>query len=240
MDRQPAQLAPSDPTPSRVTGVSAGEVDPETAPRFATSALVTIDLQQDFLSDRPYGVPGTTEVVPAVARLVGAFRAAGRPVVHVVRLYLPDGSNADRPRRSLLASGASVVLPGSPGSGLAPGLTPHAAPLDHERLLAGEPQELADRELVVYKPRWGAFYETPLHDLLGGWGVDTVVFAGCNLPNCPRASIIQASERDYRVVVVRDAISRTSEQGLGEVAGIGAHLMTTDDVAAQVTGASRS
>ena len=31
-------------------------------------------------------------------------------------------------------------------------------------------------------------------------GVDTIVVAGCNLPNCPRATLFEASERDFRTV----------------------------------------
>ena len=53
------------------------------------------------------------------------------------------------------------------------------------------------------KPRWGAFYETPPHALLRELGVDTVIVAGCNLPNCPRATLVEASERDYRTVLAR-------------------------------------
>ena len=33
------------------------------------------------------------------------------------------------------------------------------------------------------------------------------MFCGCNFPNCPRTSIYEASERDFRVVLARDAIS---------------------------------
>ncbi|WP_175409744.1 cysteine hydrolase family protein [Streptomyces sp. TRM64462] len=208
--------------------------DPYLVPHLADSALVTIDLQRDFLSDSPYGIPGTTEVLPRVLRLVEEFRAAGRPVLHIVRLYEKGGGNADLVRRTLLADGTEIVAPGSPGSALAPGLAPEGAPaLDPDRLLRGPGhQQLGPREYAVYKPRWGAFYRTSLEGLLAGFGVDTLVFAGCNLPNCPRASIIEASERDFRVVAVEDALSRTSEQGLAELSGIGVQLLTTDELTA--------
>jgi hypothetical protein len=61
--------------------------------------------------------------------------------------------------------------------------------------------------------------------------VDTVVFAGCNLPNCLRASLIEASERGYRTVLVTDAVSQGSEQGFAEVSRIGVGLMTVAAVA---------
>ncbi|MGW1501724.1 cysteine hydrolase family protein [Streptomyces mirabilis] len=88
--------------------------DPYTAPHFATSALITIDVQRDFLSEAPYGVPGTTEILPALRRVVSAFRAAGRPVVHVVRLYEDGGGNADLVRRRLLESGVRIAASGRP------------------------------------------------------------------------------------------------------------------------------
>lgn len=210
-------------------------MDPHLEPRWTTAALITIDVQRDFLSDGPFAIPGTSEVLPALAELTAAFRAAGRPIVHIVRLYPADGGDVDRVRRTLIESGAELARPGSPGRLVAPELLPPGAPdLDDDLLLKGEPQPLGPAEFAVYKPRWGAFYRTPLEDLLGALGVDTVVFAGCNLPNCPRASIIEAHERDFRVVLATDAISQSSEQGFREIAGIGTVLMSTPDIAAAV------
>ncbi|MCA2213096.1 cysteine hydrolase family protein [Jidongwangia harbinensis] len=210
-------------------------VDPHLAPHWPTSALITIDVQRDFLSEGPFGIPGTTEVLPLLRDLTAAFRAAGRPIVHIVRLYPADGGDVDRVRRTLIENGAEFARPGSPGRLLAPGLAPaHAPDLDDDVLLKGEPQPLGPAEFAVYKPRWGAFYRTPLAGLLDGLGVDTVVFAGCNLPNCPRASIIEAHERDLRVVLATDAISQASAQGFREIAGIGTVLMSTPDISTAV------
>jgi hypothetical protein len=48
----------------------------------------------------------------------------------------------------------------------APGLPPEGAPeLDDALLLAGKPQELGPLEYAIFKPRWGAFYQTPLKEL---------------------------------------------------------------------------
>jgi nicotinamidase-related amidase len=202
-------------------------VDPHLAPRWDAAALVTIDVQRDFLSEGPFGIQGTTEILPRLAELTEAFRAAGRPIVHIVRLY--HGEDVDRVRRTLIDNGADFARPGSPGRLLAPGFAPDAD-LDDDLLLKGEPQVLGPSEYALYKPRWGAFYRTPLADLLARHDVDTVVFAGCNLPNCPRASIIEAHERDYRVVLATDAVSQATTQGFREIAGLGTVLMSTDDV----------
>jgi nicotinamidase-related amidase len=58
-------------------------IDPHLTPNWASSALLTIDVQHDFLSGAPHGVPGTTELLPAMADLAAAFRRAGRPIVHI-------------------------------------------------------------------------------------------------------------------------------------------------------------
>src|SRR5207247_7488079 len=63
-----------------------------TAPQFQLSALITIDTQRDVLDGQPLEVPGTSAALPKMRTLAGAFRGAGRPIVHVVRLYRRDGS----------------------------------------------------------------------------------------------------------------------------------------------------
>ena len=210
-------------------------VDPHLAPHWRNSALVTIDMQRDFLSESPYGLAGTTEILPALRDLVAAFRVARRPVVHIVRLY--DGEDVDRVRRTMIGGGADLVRPGGKGRLLAPGLLIGEGPdLDDDLLLGGAPQPLGPHEYALYKPRWGAFYRTPLDEMLREHGVDTVVFAGCNLPNCPRASIIEASERDYRVVLAVDAVSQASDRAFRELAGIGVVLLEVSQITAGIAG----
>jgi nicotinamidase-related amidase len=100
------------------------------------------------------------------------------------------------------------------------------------------------REVAIYKPRWGAFYRTPLEDHLREQVVTTIVFCGCNFPNCPRSSIYEASERDFRVVLAREAISGLYERGESELANIGVRLTSTAEVtgglATAIRGTSRS
>ncbi len=195
-------------------------LDPYVRPDLARGALVTIDVQVDFLAGGASPLPGSDRVIPAIAGLVAAFRSVGRPIVHVVRLY--QGSDVDLVRRSAIESGTRVVSPGTPGSQLASALRVlDAADLDPARLLAGQAQELAVGEAVMWKPRWSAFYRTRLHEHLTSLGVDTVVIAGLNYPNCPRATIADASAHDYRVVMARDALSGVVDLHVAEAAGIG-------------------
>ncbi len=201
------------------------------APDWSSSALVTIDTQVDTLDGQPLEIPGTSAAVPQIGALAAAFRDAGRPIVHVVRLYRTDGSNVDICRRSTVEAGAKILAPGSSGSQLAPEIVEHpSVELEADELLQGRLQQVGPGEVVIYKPRWGAFYETPLEDHLRRQGVSTVVFCGCNFPNCPRASIYEASERDFRVVLAEDAVSGLYDKGRDELEGIGVRLMSTGEV----------
>ncbi len=60
--------------------------------------------------------------------------------------------------------------------------------------------------------------------------MDTTVFSGCNFPNCPRTSIYEASERDYRVALARDAVSGLYERGERELEGIGVAVLDAIDI----------
>lgn len=203
--------------------------DPDLSPDHARAALITIDIQRDTLDGQPFEIPGTSAILPNVGRLLEFFRARARPIIHIVRLYKPDGSNADRCRRGAISSGLQLVLAGSTGSQIAaPLLPPPGKLLDVERLLDGQVQSLGPRESVIYKPRWGAFFQTPLESHLRDLGVTTLVFTGCNFPNCPRTSIYEASERDFRLVAIRDGISGLDAQGAAQLEKIGVAVWSTE------------
>ncbi len=204
-----------------------------------SSALLTIDVQNDFtLPGAPAEIDGTYQVVPAMQTAVAAYRTAGMPIVHVIRLYRPDGSNVDLPRRAAIERGAEIVAPGREGARPVNELLPDpSVAIDTESLLAGEPQGLGESEWLMYKPRWGAFFDTPLHRHLDDLEVDTVVVCGCNFPNCPRTTVYEASERDFRIGLVTDATSGLYPRARDELDGIGVHLLTASSVAEDVTNA---
>ena len=196
--------------------------DPYTQPRPGSAALVLIDVQRDFYADEaPLPIEGTKAAIPAMARLATEFRDRALPIVHIVRLYRADGSNADLVRKQAIEEGARYAVPGSAGSQIADELLPNPVELEHELLLSGELQQVGPREHVIYKPRWGAFYQTKLEPHIRDTGSDTLVFAGCNFPNCPRTSIYEASERDFRIVLVSDALSGLDDRGVKECRAIG-------------------
>lgn len=194
-----------------------------TTPVAERSVLLTIDVQRDFTAPGAVAeIAGTNERLPIMRRMLDAYRHRHLPIVHVIRLYLPDGTNADLCRRAAIENGKTVVLSGSAGAELAEPLKPHSkGRLDATILLTNQLQVLADNEWAMYKPRWDAFYGTPLETHLRNLGVNTIVIVGCNFPNCPRATVYGASARDFRVVLIADAVSGAYDQGLRELNDIG-------------------
>lgn len=206
-------------------------MDKHTNPDFSSIALITIDTQQDTLDGQPFEIPGTSAILPNMKRLTHVFRKVGMPIIHIVRLYKKDGSNVDLCRRSLTENGMVPLCSGTSGCELASELLPEPdIRLDTDLLLSGGIQHIGVKEAVIYKPRWGAFYKTPLEDYLHKLGVSSLAFTGCNFPNCPRASIYEASERDFRIALVEDAVSGLYEQGRKEMQNIGVLLIRAAEI----------
>ncbi|MEW1823100.1 isochorismatase family protein [Arthrobacter sp. NPDC080031] len=111
--------------------------------------------------------------------------------------------------------GAMVVLVEPGGSARAEQLTDSSVP----PIPVGPddrtwPEALGPREgdVVVAKPRWGAFHETHLDNNLRGRGIDTVLICGIATDFGVEATVRQAYDLGFNVVVVEDATAAfTSE-----------------------------
>jgi nicotinamidase-related amidase len=209
--------------------------DKFTSADWRNAALLTVDTQNDFtLTNSPFAITGTFEIVPKMRQVLHAFRSTHKPIFHVIRIYNSDGSNVDLCRRRAIAElGRKLVITGTQGAELVDELKPSSKlKLDTGLLLKGKLQQVARKEWIMYKPRWGAFYATPLEKHLRELNTNTVVICGCNFPNCPRTTVYEASERDFQVVLITDATSNIYEQGLQELDKIGVELIKSDDCVA--------
>ncbi len=205
---------------------------------FEHAAVIVIDMQNDFcLPDAVMPVDGAMEVAPAVAEVLRAARNVNMPVIHIVRLYKADGSNADLCRKEQILSGLRVVEPGTKGAEILDLLKPDGCKdliMNAELLLSGEPQCISLNEWIFYKPRWGAFYQTKLEEFLKEKQINSLIFMGINFPNCPRTSIYEASERDFRICLVSDGMSRLYDRGIDELNQIGVGILSKNEVIRQI------
>ena len=121
-----------------------------------------------------------------------------------------------------------VLMPGSMGAELIDELKPDPdIRLNPCRLLKGRFQELGPREWAFYRPRWGAFHATDLELRLRDLGVTTLILCGLSFTTGVRATVFEASARDFRVVVIPDALANANDDGVRELGRLGIYLMTS-------------
>jgi maleamate amidohydrolase len=150
--------------------------------------LVVVDLVNGFTDPASPLSCDAEGAVAATARLLAAARASGAPVAFTTVQYDEAGA---RVARAFLAKVPALRT-------LAPGTR---WPAVDERIAprAGEP--------VLVKLFASAFFGTPLAAMLAAHGADTVVVTGASTSGCVRATVVDALQHGYRVVVPREGVA---------------------------------
>jgi ureidoacrylate peracid hydrolase len=175
----------------------------------ARSALVVIDVQNDFCSEGGYmsregqdlGLVGA--MLPRLRRFVAQAREAGVKLMWVQSAYGTEGNWylspvwLDRAARSMTGGHIAyrVCEPGSWGAQLCDGLGP----------------EDSSTEILVTKHRYSAFFQTELELILRAHGLTTVVLAGVSTNTCVESSAREAFMRDFYVVLAEDCCATYSQ-----------------------------
>jgi nicotinamidase-related amidase len=86
--------------------------------------------------------------------------------------------------------------------------------LDAQSLeLLPELAPLAPPATVIDKTRYSAFCESALHSHLQGRGADGLIVTGSETDVCVLATVLDAVDLGYRVILVRDAVCSSSDEG---------------------------
>ncbi len=170
----------------------------------ASTALLLIDFQRDFLEEGGFGSSLGNDVsllraalVPA-RKVLDAARAASLFVVHTREGHRPD--LADAPQAKLRRGNAPLrigergalgrlLVRGEPGHGIVAEVAPRE----------GEP--------VIDKPGKGAFYATDLDTLLRVRGIRFLLVAGVTTEVCVHSTVREANDRGLDCLVVEDAVA---------------------------------
>jgi ureidoacrylate peracid hydrolase len=176
------------------------EIDPE------RTAVLLVDMQNAFASSGGMLDLAGIDVKPAAAavakaRVVAdAARAAGIPVIYLVMGYAEDQSNAGgedspNPRKELALClmrdhpelQGKLLTYGTWDFKVVDALTPHPG------------------ELVITKPRYSGFIDTPLDAELRNRGIRTLLMAGIASNVCVESTLRDAYFHEYWPVMIEDA-----------------------------------
>lgn len=182
-------------------------------------AVLVVDIATAYLDPASPLYAGVEEAVASAARVVGAARAAGVPVVHTKVVIARGGADAGHFWRKVPS--LKVFEEGSPLAEPDPAVAP----------LPGE--------VVVTKQYASAFFGTSLATTLRTMGVDTVVLVGLTTSGCIRASAVDALQHGFVPVVVADAVGdrdrRPHEANLLDLAAKYADVVTEAEAVAALT-----
>jgi nicotinamidase-related amidase len=124
------------------------------------TALINVDMQNCFVEGHPVSAPEGPRVLNRINRLAAACRAAGILVIHTAHVLRADGSNAGVMSEFIPAIRAGMINKGSQASAL------------HKSLVVDP------RDILLEKPRFGAFQGTDLELILRSHDVNSVIIGG--------------------------------------------------------------
>jgi ureidoacrylate peracid hydrolase len=152
------------------------------------TALVNVDLQNYFVDTTEGGVA----LVERINELAAACRQAGILVIHTAHVLRPDGSNIGV-LGEIVPEIKDLLGAGSETAAL------HAA------------LHLDPRDIVLEKPRFGAFHGTDLELILRSHGIDTIIVSGIATDVCCDTTAREANARDFRVLFLSDGTATNGE-----------------------------
>src|ERR1700681_581996 len=113
------------------------------------TALINLDMQNCFVEGYPISAPEGLAVEARINRIAAACRQAGILVIHTSHVFRPDGSNIGVLGEIDPFVKKGILNKGSESAALHKGLTVDNA-----------------RDILLEKPRFGAFYCTDLELIL--------------------------------------------------------------------------
>jgi ureidoacrylate peracid hydrolase len=182
------------------------------------AALIVIDMQNDFGSpggmfDRAgIDISGIRQAIGPTKRAIAAARQQAIPIVYVKMGFRPDLSDAgppDSPNRTKhvrVHAGKTVQAPDGSESRILIRGTWNTDIVSELAPLAGD--------IVMYKHRFSAFFETELDDILKRLKAEYLIFTGCTTSVCVESTIRDAMFRNYSCVLLEDCTAEPIGQGL--------------------------
>jgi nicotinamidase-related amidase len=193
------------------------EINPDRA------MMVIVDPQIAF--GEAISVPNALPAVENMRRATNAWRQIGRVILtrHVIATPEAAGRLAD-----FVPQATELLGPDSEVTGFYDDIK-------------------SDGDIVITKNRFNAFIGTDLEQLLQAANIELVIIAGLTTPVCVEGTVKGAHERDYRVILLKDAcasqaLDRSAEEShdaaIAEMGALWAETIETDNFLARLTTAN--
>ena len=188
-----------------------GNLDPK------ATALIVIDMQQDFLSAtgyfarQGYDPAALRAIVPTICALMEACRAAGIKIIHTRQGYRADMADMTpyekwRRKRSGL-DGTDVLLRSSSGFQIIPEI------------------DVRVEDMIIDKTCNSAFTYTDFEHVLRAQGITHLLFSGCTTDVCVHTTLREACDRNFQCLTISDACA-SGDQYAHEAA---LHMVTVEN-----------
>ena len=167
----------------------------------ASTALIIIDMQRDFVEPGGFGESLGNDVsilrrtIAPIQRVLRECRRHGMMIVHTREGHRPDLTDCPpskrergKPSRKIGDPGSMgrLLVRGEPGHDIVPELYPAAG------------------EVVLDKPGKGAFYATDLELLLRNKRIRTLIVCGVTTEVCVHTTVREANDRGFDCLVLAD------------------------------------
>lgn len=160
----------------------------------ARTALINVDMQRCFVEASPLASPDGLLVLERINVLAAACRDAGILIVHTRGWMRADGSNLGVMGDLVPPFIVALYTEGCDTAELHHGL------------------DVAPGDIILDKPRYGAFHATDLELILRSRGIDTIIISGIATNICCETTAREAAQRDFRVIFLSDGTA-TKEMG---------------------------
>jgi nicotinamidase-related amidase len=160
--------------------------------------LLVIDMQDEFVKPgwASTWIPEATRQVPKIKKMITTCREKSIPVIFTV--FSDTHNYFDRPK------------------------TGKAMPIQYPNLGSNPEwfkygniwEELKPQkdEIVIHKPSYGAFYDTPLETILKSMDKDTIIISGTLTNCCCGTTARQGYERGFKVIFGSDITSTYTKE----------------------------
>jgi len=178
---------------------------------LSRSAVVIIDMQNDFLSEKGWFATTRGVDVTALSSIIGrinaisaAFRDAGAPVIHINWAVRADAANLPA---NVLDKGSECCARPGYGDQIASGPVLVEGAWGAQSVPA---IDIAPQDISVGKHRLTGFRDNALDQILRRLDVTTLFFTGVNLDRCVFATLADGCFNGFDAVLIEDATTTVS------------------------------